>query len=132
MPPARATRTDDATAPAAVPGRVRAQRFDVGTLGEIERTHQGGIRVPAHIAKVGILPYEDATGRRWKELHPPASAFDPGALKSLRDATVTHLHPPAGKVTAETHSALSKGHVGDVAHREGPYVDAPVVVQDAA
>jgi len=86
--------------------------------------------VTGNVAKVGVLSYEDTNGRKWREFVPPETAFDPAALRTLRDAAVTDLHPPT-MVTAANHSSLSKGHVGDAVGREGIYVSAPLVVQDA-
>lgn len=109
----------------------RVARLDVGTTGAVERTPQGGIRVPAYVAKVGVLAYEDTEGRKWREFVPPETAFDPESLRTLRDSAVTDLHPPE-MVTTENHGQLSKGHVADAVARDGIYVAAPLVIQDAA
>lgn len=80
-----------------------------GTVRGIVETPQGGVRVPAALTRVGVLPYEDAAGNRWRELRPADEVFDADSLATLRDAPVTVLHPP-GLVTGDTWDEVAVGH----------------------
>lgn len=80
-----------------------------GAVRGIVETPQGGVRVPAALTRVGVLPYEDAAGNRWRELRPADEVFAADSLATLRDAPVTVLHPP-GLVTGDTWDAVAVGH----------------------
>lgn len=79
-----------------------------GKLGKVQRTPQGGIKVPASIAKVGILEYWQADGSVLREYNPPEVLA--AAAESLRDAPVTNDHPPEA-VTADNYAQYNRGSV---------------------
>ncbi len=107
-----------------------AQRIDVFRLdAPAERTPQGGLKVSAFLTRTGVFEYRNADGTTRREYRPPVEVFDAASLKSLEDAPVTDLHQ--GMISASTYTALSKGHVRDVAAK-GKFVGATVLVQDAA
>lgn len=108
----------------------RAQRFDLHRLDGPEVLPSGALRVPARVAKVGVLRYRDADGNEWGELVPESTLFAADSMATLRGVAVTDLHPSA-PVTAETRRTLQRGHVGDVIARDGDYLSAPVYVTDA-
>lgn len=108
----------------------RVIRHDLHRLDAVEVTASGALRVPARLARVGVLPYEDGQGGAWGELVPPETLFDPASLATARGIAVVDLHPGA-LVTPETYAALAKGHVGDDVKRDGDYLVAPVYVTDA-
>lgn len=85
----------------------------------------------ASITKCGVLPYRDASGNEWREWRPPEEVFAEDSLASLRGAPVTDLHP-ATLVTPSTWRDVTVGHVGDDVARDGIYVAASVLVQDAS
>jgi uncharacterized protein len=107
------------------------QRIDVFHLdgSAIERTPQGGIKVPAYLTRTGVFEYRTADGAVRREYRPPNEVFDAGSLKTLEDAPVTDLHQ--GMVRADSYQTLAKGHVRDV-KKSGNFVAANVLVQDAA
>lgn len=111
----------------------RTVRLDVGDLGSVEKTPSGGLRIPASIARTGVLRYRDLAGREWGELVPPDVLFDTESMAGLRGAPVTDLHPKTdtGLVTPETWKELAKGHAGDDVRRNGDLLDVSVLVQDA-
>lgn len=93
-----------------------------GAVRRIVETPQGGVRVPAALTRVGVLPYEDAAGNRWRELRPADEVFAADSLATLRDAPVTVLHPP-GLVTGDTWDAVAVGHnAGPVSTEENRLV----------
>lgn len=109
----------------------RASRYDLTRLDAIERTPDGELRIPARLAKVGVLTYEDADGNTWGELVPAETLFAADSIATMRGRPLTDLHP--GKlVTPETRKSLSVGHVSDDVKRDGDYLSAPVYVTDAA
>jgi len=85
--------------------------------------------VPARVAKVGVLRYQDADGNTWGELVPESTLFAADSMATLCGVAVTDLHP-AKPVTAETRRTLQRGHVGDTVTRDGDYLRAPVYVTD--
>lgn len=114
---------------------MRVRRYDVGILGSWARTPQGGIVVPASLARVGVFGYRRDDGSMRQEYCPPESLFDPASLASLAHAPVTDLHPEIDgqrvAVTPENYSTLSKGTVAGNATRDGDHLVASLVVQAA-
>lgn len=106
-------------------------RIDAGTVSNVRRTPQGGIRVDARLTRVGVLEYRRADGSVRREFRPPEEVFAAGSLDTLRGAPVTDLHP-SEMVRTDTYSTLARGHVGDdVRSDEDRYVAATLYVQDA-
>lgn len=119
----RVTRNDEADlAP------VRVSRIDVGKLGKVERTPQGGLRVDANLTRVGVFLYRNPNGSERRELRPAEEVFKADSLATLADAPVTDLHPPA-MVTTENHGTYSKGHARDIKH-DDRFVTSKLVLQD--
>jgi hypothetical protein len=111
----------------------RVARADFATLervGKLERTPTGGIRVPARIARTGVLVYQRGDGTVVREYRPPEEAFRAESLQSLEDAVVTVDHPRAQLVTPDTARAVSVGHVRDVGKRDGKFVATSLAVID--
>lgn len=115
------------------PPTARVQRTDfAGVVRGVTETPQGGLRMPAALTRVGVLQYQDATGRTWGELRHPDEVFDAASLASLRASPVTDLHPDV-PVSSENFRALAVGHVhDDVSAEDGRLVVATLTVQDAA
>lgn len=109
----------------------RVHRFDLSTVRSWERTASGGLRLSASITKTGVLTYRDTNGNEWREWRPPEEVFRSDSLATLRGAPVTDLHP-SGLVTPQTWRDVSVGHVGDDVGRDGVYVVASLLVQDAS
>lgn len=108
----------------------RVSRFDLHRLDAVEVTASGALRVPARLARIGVLVYDDGKGNTWGELVPDTTLFDAGSLATMAGVAVTDLHPGA-LVTPVTRKGLSVGHVGDDVRRDGEYLAAPVYVTDA-
>jgi hypothetical protein len=73
------------------------QRFDIGSLSDVERTPQGGLRVKAHLTRAGVFEYETTEGKSIREYRPPEEVFAAESLATLSDAPITVEHP--GMVT---------------------------------
>ena len=98
---------------------------------KVERTPQGGVKLPGSLTKVGVFPYRRKDGTTIKEYRPASEVMDAQSIASLENAPVTDLHPTE-MVDSANYSKLSKGHVRD-AHSDGKkYIIADTVVQDAA
>lgn len=108
----------------------RVQRIDLHRLDGPEVLPSGDLRVPARVARVGVLRYADAQGNTWGELVPESTLFDPASMATLRGVAATDLHP-AKPVTPATRKGLQVGHVGDLVERDGDFLAAPVYVTDA-
>lgn len=106
-------------------------RFDAGRLGKAVRTPQGGVKVPAAVTRVGILPYRTPDGKTRLEFRPPEEVFREDSLATLRMAPLTIGH--VAMVTPENYSELAKGNVGESVRKDGDFVatDAYVNVGDA-
>src|SRR5579859_2247880 len=107
-------------------------RIDEGSVRGVERTPQGGLRVDAAITRVGVLMYRDADGNEWGELRHPDDVFAADSLATLRSAPVTDRHPAEGEVNTSNWRSVAKGHVADDVRRDGEFVAATILVQDAA
>lgn len=96
-------------------------------LGKLERTAQGGARVPATLMRPGISTYY-VKGRAVRHYTPPAVVAE--AAASARDATVTYLHPREREVTPANFERESKGHVsGDAAVNDAGILQGMFVIQ---
>lgn len=105
-------------------------RFDAGTLGKLERTPTGGVRVPARPTRTGVLVYQRADGTTVREYRSPEEVFHADSLASLDDAAVTIGHPASGKVTPATIKADGVGYVRGNGRKDGRFVEATLVVSD--
>lgn len=75
----------------ALPAAVRLDRAEMA--GAMSRTEEGYLRVPAVLAKVGVLTYRSG-GKTVRELVPAHVLADPAFLASLENKPVTLEHPP--------------------------------------
>lgn len=105
-------------------------RYDVHTIGEVERTPQGGLVIPATLTRVGVFEYRQPSGRVIREYRSPEEVFRGDAMASLRDAVVTDTHP-SRPVTPKTYRGVAVGHMRGDAVQEGEHVAGTLVVQDA-
>lgn len=110
------------------------RRWDVGTLGDLERTPQGGFRIPALPTRVGVFPYMLPDGTIRRELRPAEEVFAPDSLATLAHAPVTDLHPEKEgiriPVTPDNYKELSVGHVAEDVRPNVDHVAATLVIQD--
>lgn len=107
-------------------------RFDfAGRLGKFERTPSGGLKIPAFIARTGILEYQNADGTVTREYRPSSEVVSERAWRSFEGAPVTIDHPADGElVTPLTWRQLAVGHVRNV-RPDGDRVAADLVIEDA-
>ena len=108
----------------------RVQRLDFGSMGGPSRTPAGGLRVPAHVTRLGVLRYSDAAGQEWGELRCADEVFCPDSMASLRGVPTTVGHP--GMVTAQNWKSVAVGPVGDDVGPREEFLDASVVIEDQA
>lgn len=107
-------------------------RYDAAQLGKVTRTPQGFLRAPARLTRAGVLKYRRADGSIVRELRRPEQVFRAESMASLADAPLTDLHPRE-MVSPKNARDLSVGHVsGASARRDGRFIEADVVVTDAA
>jgi hypothetical protein len=105
------------------------KRFDAGRLGKVERTPQGGVRVPAALTRVGILTYRNPDGSTRREYRPPSEVFRADSLDTLRSAPVTEGH--RAWVTPENYRSVNLGQVAEGSIRQdGQAVASKLVIQD--
>jgi hypothetical protein len=83
----------------------RAARYDLHRLDAVEVTASGALRVPARLARVGVLVYDDGAGNTWGEFVPPDTLFAADSLATMRGVALTDLHPQK-QVTPENRKAL--------------------------
>lgn len=113
------------------PQGAEVQRLDFGTLGNVERTHQGGLRVDAALTRAGVFTYFDHNGREIREWRPPEEVFHQDSLASLADAPVTDTHPPV-MVDTSNFREFNRGHVVHGTIRQDQMrVASKLVLQDA-
>jgi hypothetical protein len=86
------------------------QRFDVGTLGEVTITPQGGFSIPAYLTRTGVFDYVQDDGTVIREYRPPEEVFNSDSLATLPNAPLTHLHP-TDPMTPKMHRKHNMGHV---------------------
>lgn len=72
----------------------QVRRFDLSSIGAVEKTPQGFLRIPVSATRSGIFTYKTQDGRVIKEFRPADEVFKEDSLKTLRNAPVTLRHPP--------------------------------------
>jgi hypothetical protein len=106
-----------------------AYRIDrSGSVKSSRPTPQGGIRVDAHVRKVGILEYPQPNGSVRRELVCAEELSRADSIATLRAAVVTNRHPP-GKVTPANYRKFAAGHVDGDARMDGDHLGCELVVQ---
>jgi hypothetical protein len=113
------------------------RRFALFTLdaAEVQRTPQGGLRIPARVSKAGVFKYQRGE-RVLREYRPASELKKPEAMASLKGAPVIVLHPDrseaGGAVTTENAKRLAVGHFEDpVFNEDTQSVEGWVVTNDA-
>jgi uncharacterized protein len=106
-------------------------RFDTtNRLGKVQRTQLGGIRVPARLARIGVLEYRRKDGTIRRELRLPEEVFHPDSLDTLRSATVTDLEHHRDFIDTESWKEAALGHVEQVRVDQNQYVLGELVIND--
>lgn len=110
---------------------MQVRRLDIGRLGTVERTPQGGIRVPAFLSRTGIQEYAREDGSIQREWRPEEEVFAPASVQSAVDATVTDFHQ--GMVNPANYRGVTVGHVtgSPLPVRDGDFLSATMVILDA-
>lgn len=113
----------------------KTRRFATFTLDatRIERTPQGGLRVPARVSKAGVFRYQ--RGKRvLREYRPARELKRPETLASLKGAPVVILHPAVNGGAVDTSNArqLTVGHFEDPFFNDATQaIEGYVVTNDA-
>lgn len=105
-------------------------RFDVASLGKVERTSQGFMRARGFLTRVGVLEYRRADGTVVRELRSPDEVFSAESLATLSGAPVTDLHPTT-MVSPSNVRELAIGTVSDAVKPSGDFVEATITIQHA-
>jgi hypothetical protein len=113
----------------------KTRRYAAWTLdaSQIERTPQGGLRIPARVSKAGVFKYQRGE-RVLREYRPASELKKAAALASLKGAPVVVLHPDVngGAVDTENARDLQVGHFEDpFFNEETQAVEGYVVTNDA-
>jgi uncharacterized protein len=105
------------------------ERFDlsVGTMGERQRTPQGGLVVPSNLTRTGVFEYRMPDGSRRRELRHPDDVFHPDSLATYPIAPVTVDHP--GRVGPHNWKTHAVGTIGPGVRRNGDFVSGDVHLQ---
>jgi len=105
-------------------------RRDTYRLDKTERLPDGSLRIDAVVTRTGVFMYHDAAGNEVKEYRPPEEVQAADSISTLRDRTVTVLHPP-GLVTPGNWDQYAVGHVSGepTNHKDG--VLAKLVISQA-
>ncbi len=105
--------------------------LDNGRLGRVERTSTGGARIPARIARCGVLEYRNPDGTTRRELRLPEEVFHPDSLASLAGVPVIDIVDHTGLVTPTTWRKVSLGHTESIHEDSNHWIAATLVVEDA-
>lgn len=108
----------------------RELRYDFGGIvGEVTKTPQGFLRIPATLGQVGVLDYFDKDGNKTSEYRPEEEVFAPMSLQSAAGAPVTHLHPSEAVSPANV-TAFQQGFVAERdVRRDGDQMVGEVIAQ---
>jgi len=98
-------------------------------LGKLERTPNGGARVPATLARSGLMEYW-YEGKRVIQYTPPEVIAD--AAWTAADVPVTLNHPRSKTVDRANYTKESRGHVSGTPGFNGAVLQGMLVIQDVA
>jgi HK97 family phage prohead protease len=106
------------------------ERFDyLGSVGKFERTHVGGIRVPARLTRVGVLEYKRPDGTVRRELRLPEEVFNSDSLATLNGAPVTDLAHHRGLLDVANWREATLGTAIEI-RKDGNFVAADLLIND--
>ena len=109
----------------------RQIRFDYAAgLSAPVRLDNGWLRVDGLLARSGILVYANPDGSLRREYRPDSENFNPEFLASFAGIPVTDDHPEVA-LDSDNFSAFSRGAVAGSGERQGRWVKASLLVQDA-
>ncbi len=106
------------------------RRYDIGSLGAVERMPNGWLKAPGRLTRIGVFLYRDANGGVRRELRLAEEVFAPEATRSFSLVPVTVDHPPE-MLDADNTSQYSVGSTGEVITREGDYLCSSIMITDA-
>jgi hypothetical protein len=98
-------------------------------LGKVERTPNGGARIPATLARSGLMEYW-YDGKRVLQYTPPEVIRD--AAATAADVPVTLNHPRSKTVDRANYTKESRGHVSGTPGFNGAVLQGMLVIQDVA
>ncbi len=111
------------------PVNKRVHRYDRFAMGSnVQRTPQGFLKIPATIARTGILEYSQANGSKWKELVLPEELHSNKSISTLASAPLTEDHH--GMITPDNVSKHRVGHVSEVVTPSGDYLDTHLIIEN--
>jgi hypothetical protein len=110
------------------------RRYAVWTLdaSQIQRTPQGGLRIPARVSKAGVFKYQRGQ-RVLREYRPASELRKPEALATFKGAPIVVLHPNenGGAVDPTNAKQLTVGHFEDpFFNEETQAIEGYVVTND--
>lgn len=103
----------------------------IGLREKFERTQTGGIKIPARIAKAGVVTYKTPYGDR-REYRDPSELFSQKSMDLYRNIPVTVDHPKTngGRVDTRNYKRYSVGHIDTDIRRDGDYLTSYLIVED--
>jgi len=108
----------------------RLFRVDYAKIGEVEKTPQGGLKIPAFLTRTGVFEYAAPDGSTIREYRPPEEVFHADSLALLRGAPIALDHPPE-QIGPKNFRTFTVGHVADDVRKESDKVGATLFIQDA-
>ena len=96
----------------------RVARFDTGKLGKAVITNQGYLRVPAMVARTGILIYKKGDGTVTRELVLPEVLLNEDSLKTLALIPMCNDHPPVKLLDVDTTRMYQVGYTGETIEQQ--------------
>jgi hypothetical protein len=113
----------------------KTRRYAAWTLdaSQIERTPQGGLRIPARVSKAGVFKYQRGQ-RVLREYRPASELRKPECLATFKGAPIVVLHPQVngGAVDTDNAKQLTVGHFEDpFFNEETQAIEGIVVTNDA-
>ena len=113
----------------AKPVNKRVHRYDRFAMGaNVQVTPQGFLKIPATIARTGILEYRRSDGSTWKELVLPEELHKRASLSTLASAPLTEDHQ--GMISPDNVGQHRVGHVSEVVSPNGDFLDTHLIVEN--
>lgn len=106
-------------------------RLSTFRIDGISRDPDGFLICDARLTKSGVFEYQDAEGKKIRELRPSSEIMNEDSLETYKGAPLTVLHPRTGMVNARNHRLLSVGTVLE-AKPALPYVVGRLKITDSA
>lgn len=107
-------------------------RYDRSCMTVVKRSDSGYLEATAPITRSGIFVYKNPDGTPRREFRDPMAVFNEDSMATAKMIPVTNDHPACALLDSSNTREYSVGHTGETIIRDGSFLVANLVVNDAS